>query len=190
MRRFRSQGVMESRLSTLRRESAPDPLRTQRRLCSVGGLTFEEMRFLTLRLSLLQYGLLAGLVGLAGCESRERSGAPEQVVTTINVEHGSGALPTVSFNVVLSSDGAAAIWRDDGDRVSKMSAGEIARGLTALGAKRNDQILIYAEHDPAHGDMLELVKSLRDQGFPSVTLVTPGGWVPPEPGSTKIDDRN
>ena len=28
MRRFRSQGVMESRLSTLRRESAPDPERT------------------------------------------------------------------------------------------------------------------------------------------------------------------
>ena len=111
-------------------------------------------------------------------------------MTTINVEHGSGALPSVPFNVVLSSDGTAAIWRDDGDRVSKMNEGDIAEGLTALGAGPSDRLLIYAEHSPPHGEMIELVKSLRDQGFSSVTLVTPGGWRPPEPGSTTIDDRN
>jgi hypothetical protein len=163
-------------------------LRTLWLLCSASGLIQgDEVPKLRAR---LHVGLIALVVGLASCESRDQSGRPEQVVTTINVEHGSGALPSVSFNVVLSSDGTAAVWRYDSDRVLKMDAGEIALGLTALGAKRNDQILIYAEHDPAHGDMLELVKSLRDQGFPSVTLVTPGGWVPPEPGSTKIDDRN
>lgn len=138
----------------------------------------------------LHVGLIALVAGLASCESREQSRRPEQVVTTINVEHGSGALPSVPFNVVLSSDGTAAVWRDDSDRVSKMSGGEIAKGLTALGAGENDRLLIYAEHNPPNVEMIELARRLRDQGFTSVTLVSPGGWVPPEPGSAEVADQN
>ncbi|RZJ43866.1 MAG: hypothetical protein EON86_04415 [Brevundimonas sp.] len=111
-------------------------------------------------------------------------------MTTINVEHGSGALPSAPFNVVLASDGMAAVWRDDGDRISKMTKGEIPQGLTALGAGRKDRLLIYAEHNPPNVEMIELARRLRDQGFTSVTLVSPGGWVPPEPGLTEVADQN
>ena len=85
------------------------------------------------------------------------------------------------FYVLISPDETATIWRADGDDVVSVGMGEIGSGLSGLSAAQVDPLLLFAEHDPPAAQMIKVVQSLKDQGFSSVALVTPGGWVPPVP---------
>lgn len=135
---------------------------------------------MSVRLSLC---LLAS-VWLAACEADDRSQAAPAEATDIDVQHGllsleaQSKLPTY---VRVSPDQTVTVWRADGDRAVTVGSAEVARGLADVRTARDDPVWIFAEHDPAAGEMIEMVRSLRDQGFIWVVLVEPGGWVPPEP---------
>lgn len=100
------------------------------------------------------------------------------------MDHGIPSLEAqsrVPFYVLISPDETATIWRADGDDVVTVGTGQIGSGLSGLGAAPVDPLLLFAEHNPSARQMIEVVQSLKDQGFTSVDLVTPGGWVPPVP---------
>jgi len=125
-----------------------------------------------------------GIAGLTACDAEDRSADAARPVTPINMEHGLPSLEAqsrVPFYVLISPDGTATIWRADGDDVATVGVGEIGSGLGGLSAAPVDTLLLFAEHDPPAGQMIEVVQSLKDQGFSSVALVTPGGWLPPVP---------
>lgn len=127
---------------------------------------------------------LVGIAGLVACDTEDRSANAARPVTTINMEHGLPSLAAqsrVPFYVLILPDETATIWRADGDDVATVGMGEIGSGLSGLSAAEVDPLLLFAEHDPLAGQMIEVVQSLKDQGFSSVALVTPGGWVPPVP---------
>lgn len=125
-----------------------------------------------------------GIAGLAACDAEDRSALTARPVTAINMEHGLPSLEAqsrVPFYVLISPDGTATIWRAGGDDAVTVDMGEIGSGLSGLSAAPVDPLLLFAEHDLSAGQMIEVVQSLKDQGFSSVALVTPGGWVPSVP---------
>lgn len=127
---------------------------------------------------------LVGIASLAACDMEDRPANGARPATTINMEHGLPSLEAqsrVPFYVLISPDGTATVWRADGDEVATVGMGEIGSGLSGLRAAPVDPLLLFAEHDAPAGQMIEIVQSLKDQGFSSVALVTPGGWVPPVP---------
>lgn len=137
-----------------------------------------------IQVSMRLYLCLVGITCLAACDTEDRSAYATRPVTTINMDHGFPSLEAqsrVPFYVLISPDETATIWRADGDDVVTVGMGEIGSGLSGLSAAPVDPLLLFAEHDPSAGQMIEVVQSLKDQGFASVTLVTPGGWVPPVP---------
>lgn len=155
-----------------------DPLRTLRRLWLVARSNK------VIQVSARIFLCIAGITGLAACDTDDRSAHSARPVTSINVEHGLPSLEAqsrVPYYVLISSDETASIWRADGDEVVTVSMGEISSGLSGLSAGQVDPLLLFAEHNPPAGQMIEVVQSLKDEGFSSVALVAPGGWVPPVP---------
>lgn len=137
-----------------------------------------------IHVSVRLFHCLVGIASLAACDTADRSADAARPVTTIRMEQGLPSLKAqsrVPFYVLISPNETATIWRADGNSVVTVGMGEIGSGLRGLSAAQVDPLLLFAEHDPPAGRMIEVVQALKDQGFSSAALVTPGGWVPPVP---------
>jgi len=132
---------------------------------------------------------LIAIAGLAACNAEDRSALAARPVTTITIEHGLPSLEAqarLPFYVLMLPDETATIWRADDRDFVTVDVGEIGSALRGLSAAPVDPLLLFAEHDPPAGQMVKVAKSLKDQGFSSVALVTPSGWLPPVPADDAV----
>jgi len=124
------------------------------------------------------------LLSATGCDFREGVSAPTEKTTTLNFEEGIPSLESrnrAPFYVVISPENTARIWRADSDAAVVVDAKSIGSALAKLNANPTDELVIYAEHNPPHTEILRIAERLRDQGYREIALVTPGGWVPSVP---------
>lgn len=120
---------------------------------------------------------------LSACGEREPS-TEVKAATQLNLREG---VPSLAFlqreqtQVLMGSDGRVRVWRTRGQTSVEASANDLGNVIMRLGADRQDPIIIYADYDQPHQRLLKLARKLNQQGFGSVSLVTPGGWKPTPP---------